>query len=60
MLFRSKNDWYGYSGCKSNNPLICENENLTIIIDDMEVSFHDLNEGFETVLDLSRAKFMRL
>ena len=29
----TKCDWYAWSGCQSENPLICETEEYTIVID---------------------------
>lgn len=29
----TKADWYAYSGCQSENPLICETEEYVIVID---------------------------
>jgi hypothetical protein len=45
----TKADWYSFAGCESENPLICEAEEYTIIIDGNNVNmvYHEDEYGGE-------------
>lgn len=58
--FRSftKNDWMAFAGCKSENPLICDDrEDFVIVIDGATAEFHVFygasGESDYAVFDLS-------
>lgn len=43
----TKLDWYAFAGCESENPVICETDDYTIVIDNDQVNmvYHEDEYG---------------